>query len=89
MYVYSIIMLVNLAALHVMVSLHGSRQNQANHNVYIYCMKAVSFIMNKLRYGYRVTPTIPTWTATTDSTSTEILLNSSKHPQAPVWARPL
>ncbi len=25
-----------------------------------------------------------TWTATTDSTSTEILLNSSKQPQAPV-----
>ena len=50
MYVYSIIMLVNLAALHVMVSLHGSRQNQAIHNVYFYCMKAVSFIVNKLRY---------------------------------------
>ena len=26
---------------------------------------------------------------TTDKTSMEILLNSSKHPQKPVWARPL
>lgn len=31
----------------------------------------------------------PTCTATTDRTSTEIRLNSSKQPQAPVWARPL
>lgn len=30
-----------------------------------------------------------TWTATTDKTSTAILLNSSKHPHAPVWANPL
>lgn len=31
----------------------------------------------------------PTCTAITDRTSTEIRLNSSKQPQAPVWARPL
>ena len=31
----------------------------------------------------------PTCTAITDKTSTEIRLNSSKQPQAPVWARPL
>lgn len=30
-----------------------------------------------------------TCTATTERTSTEILLNSSKQPQAPVWERPL
>ncbi len=29
-----------------------------------------------------------TWTAMTDNTSTVIRLNSSKQPQAPVWARP-
>lgn len=31
----------------------------------------------------------PTCTAITDRTSTEMRLNSSKQPQAPVWARPL
>lgn len=31
----------------------------------------------------------PTCTAITDKTSTEIRLNSSKQPQAPVCARPL
>lgn len=30
-----------------------------------------------------------TCTAITDKTSTEMRLNSSKQPQAPVWARPL
>lgn len=30
-----------------------------------------------------------TWTDTTESTSTEIRLNSSKHPHAPVWHKPL
>lgn len=32
---------------------------------------------------------LPTCTATTERTSTEILLNSSKQPHAPVWERPL
>ena len=30
-----------------------------------------------------------TWVETTESTSMEILLNSSKHPQDPVWERPM
>ena len=38
----------------------------------------------------KVKPTwmLLTWTAMTDKTSTVMRLNSSKQPQAPVWARP-
>lgn len=63
------------ASFHVTLSMRDNREKpHATHLFFLFLM--ASWI-------------IFTWTATTDRTSTEMRLNSSKQPQAPVCTNPL